>query len=40
MNLLKLLTRIIEYVNKFIKIVTNLEKKKKNIYIELKLDVR
>jgi len=37
-NLLKLLTRIIDYVNQFIKNVMNLGKK--NIYIGLKLDVR
>ena len=38
MNLLKQLTRITDFVNQFIKNVTNLGKK--NIYIGLKLDVR
>jgi hypothetical protein len=38
MNLLKLLTCITDYVNQFIKNVTNL--RKKNIDIRLKLDVR
>ena len=38
MNLLILLTCIIDYVNQFIKNVMNLGKK--NIYIELKLDIR
>jgi len=40
MNLLKLLTRIIDYMNLFIKNVKNLGKKRRNIYIGLKLDVR
>jgi len=37
MNLLKLLTCIIDYMNQFIKNVTNFEKE--NIYIGLELDV-
>ena len=36
MNLLKLLAHLIDYVNQFIKNVTNL--RKKTIYIGLKLD--
>jgi len=33
MNLLKLLTRIIDYMNQFMVYITNLGKKKKGIFI-------